>query len=51
MAIPFLSWRPMKSEADLLVDMLTARLAPANMSFAKVKRGGDARAEGNLSHA
>jgi hypothetical protein len=37
MAIPFRSWRPTKSEADLLIDMLTARLAPAKMSFAKVK--------------
>jgi hypothetical protein len=32
MAIPFRSWRPTKSEADLLVDMLTARLAPAKIA-------------------
>jgi hypothetical protein len=32
MAIPFRSWRPTKSEADLLVDMLTARLAPTKIA-------------------
>jgi hypothetical protein len=32
MAIPFRSWRPTKSEADLLIDMLTARLAPAKIA-------------------
>jgi hypothetical protein len=32
MAIPFRSWSPTKSEADLLVDMLTARLAPAKIA-------------------
>jgi hypothetical protein len=32
MAIPFRSWRPTKGEADLLVDMLTARLAPAKIA-------------------
>jgi len=26
MAIPFRSWRPTKSEADLLIDMLNARI-------------------------
>jgi hypothetical protein len=32
MAIPFRSWCPTKSEADLLIDMLTARLAPAKIA-------------------
>jgi hypothetical protein len=40
MAIPFRSWSPTKSEADLLVDMLTARLAPAKIAILAIGQGG-----------
>ena len=32
MAIPFQSWRPTKSEADLLIDMLKARIPEAKIA-------------------
>jgi hypothetical protein len=32
MAIPFRSWRPTKSEADLLIDMLTAGIPKAKIA-------------------
>jgi hypothetical protein len=32
MAVPFQSWRPTKSEADLLIDMLTARMSKAKIA-------------------